>query len=290
MRQGSMHSGFSSCGLRLSWEKKLPIHTVHRCTAGDGSGCSEIGQADAGGDSAVRAICRGQSSLRKKISSSGTWKWRAIFSAMMVDGTNRPTSMVLMVFRDTPIASASSAWLSRCSARKTRILLPSSFLIAAPRAREEQKGGTEKQQHEGQNALNDGLQRHCRKPFEDQVVQCLQYHQDQETQHPGSGHGLLESNVHKTVFSQISTALVAAHRSEFPEIEERHQAQNHNAQRLDGNIKDCGDRFAGEEFGDGQAEHEGNREHRRGNKLQATIGKFCWRGCGLCIHGRSPRL
>src|SRR6056297_675398 len=213
-----------------------------------------------------------------------------LFSAMMVDGTNRPTSMVLMVFRDTPIASASSAWLSRCSARKTRILLPSSFLIAALRTRQEQKGDTEKQQHEGQNALNDDLQRHCRKPFEDQVVQCLQYHQNQETQHPGFGHGLLESNVHETVFSQIVTSLVAAHRSEFPEIEERHQAQNHNAQRLAGNINDCRDGFAGEEFGDGQAEHEGNREHRPGNELQLAIGKFCRRGRGLCFHGRTPML
>src|SRR6056297_2275568 len=102
---------------------------------------------------------------------------------MMVDGTNRPTSIVLMVFRDTPIESASSAWLSRCSARKTRIRFPSLSLITVARSSQEQEGEAEQQQHQRKNGLNDDFQRHFGKRFEQQTVHRLQDDQHQETQH-----------------------------------------------------------------------------------------------------------
>jgi hypothetical protein len=38
-------------------------------------------------------------------------------SEITVVGMNRPTSIVLIVFLETPIRSVSSAWLMRCSAR-----------------------------------------------------------------------------------------------------------------------------------------------------------------------------
>ena len=69
-------------------------------------------------------------------SSTGTSKWRAIFSAITVDGTNRPTSIVLMVLRETPMARARSAWLIRCSARNTRMRLWRALKKLRPKGRD----------------------------------------------------------------------------------------------------------------------------------------------------------
>src|SRR6056297_649557 len=121
---------------------------------------------------------------------------------MMVDGTNLPTSMVLMVFRDTPIASARSAWLSRCSARKTLILFSSSLVIDAARSCVQQEEDTEQQQHERQDTLDDDFQRHQRQPREYKVGQCLQYGQDDEAQHPRLRHGFLKAHLQKPVLCQ----------------------------------------------------------------------------------------
>ena len=64
--------------------------------------------------------CTGHStSFNMKISSTGTLKYWAIFKAIIVDGMNFPTSMVLIVFLDTPMRLARSVWLRRCSARNT---------------------------------------------------------------------------------------------------------------------------------------------------------------------------
>lgn len=49
-------------------------------------------------------------------------KWAAIFKANTVDGMNFPSSMALIVWRLTPIASASCCWEIFTMARSTRML------------------------------------------------------------------------------------------------------------------------------------------------------------------------
>src|SRR5690606_20486404 len=59
----------------------------------------------------------------RKTCSTGLSKTRAIFSASMVEGTYLLLSMALMVWRDTPTRSASSACVMLRMARSTRIVL-----------------------------------------------------------------------------------------------------------------------------------------------------------------------
>ena len=76
--------------------------------------------------SLLESGCSG--SWRAKISSTGTPKYLAILNAITVEGTKRPTSIVLIVFRDTFMTPARSDWLIRCFARNTRIRFVSSRL------------------------------------------------------------------------------------------------------------------------------------------------------------------
>src|SRR5688572_5827997 len=58
-------------------------------------------------------------SSKKKISSTRLLKTLAILSDNRVDGTYFPISIELIVCRETPTFSASSAWVILCFARST---------------------------------------------------------------------------------------------------------------------------------------------------------------------------